>query len=703
MPQKCCEKRVIIMNQRISDMRHFFVIEKGQKAYWQEGVDPWLLANKFEAEKTDPVDRSTERLLWMLAHEKPVIFPGEKIAFTRTVTQIPEIFTEKEMEEIQKDHYIHEKGDVFNINADFGKLMHVGLVPKKAELAAKQEELQAAGETEKAHYVGCQIAILDGILDLAERYRLKAVEAGNTVVAETLANVPANKPNSLLEALQMLRILHYVMWCARSYHNTVGRFDQYIYPWFEADMEKGIYTEEEALELIEEFFLSFNRDSDLYIGMQQGDNGQSMVLGGTNPDGSDAYNKLSELCLKASLDLKVIDPKINLRVNKNTPLDTYVLGTELTKQGLGFPQYCNDEVVIPALLRWGYSKEDAHNYVVAACWEFLIPGKSMDITNIEALSFTKALGDAVDSSLETCATYGEFYGKVKENIYAQAEALCNKVKNVYMFPSPYVSMMMDGCEEAVKDISLGGVYNNYGLHGTGVATAADSLAAIKKFVFEEKSVDAAELKAALAANFEGYDLLCNKLRYEAPKMGNNDDYVDQIAVDLLNDYADALEGKKNDRGGVFRAGTGSAMYYIWHAKEVPATPDGRRQGEALGANYSPSLFGRCSGPVSIVQSFAKPDLKRVANGGPLTLELHDTVFRTKESITKVAMLVKSFMDLGGHQLQLNAVNRETMLDAQKHPENYRNLIVRVWGWSGYFVELDKIYQDHIIQRMELVV
>ena len=136
---------------------------------------------------------------------------------------------------------------------------------------------------------------------------------------------------------------------------------------------------------------------------------------------------------------------------------------------------------------------------------------------------------------------------------------------------------------------------------------------------------------------------------------------------------------------------------------MPATPDGRRKGEALGANYSPSLFARCSGPVSIMQSFAKPDLGRVINGGPLTLELHDTVFRTEESVEKVAMLVRSFMDMGGHQLQLNAVNRETLLDAQKNPDNYRNLIVRVWGWSGYFVELDKEYQDHIIARMELMV
>ena len=174
------------------------------------------------------------------------------------------------------------------------------------------------------------------------------------------------------------------------------------------------------------------------------------------------------------------------------------------------------------------------------------------------------------------------------------------------------------------------------------------------------------------------------------------------AVQLLDWYADALEGKKNDRGGCFRAGTASAMYYIWHSKDAPASPDGRSAHEALPCNYSPSLFARCEGPISIIKSFAKPHLTRVANGGPLTVELSDTMFRNEDAIRKCAMFVKSFMDMGGHQMQINAVNRDRLLDAQKHPENYRNLIVRVWGWSGYFVELNEVYQNHIIKRTEMI-
>lgn len=691
------------MTDRIQAMRNFFFLEKKQNNYRQEEANPYYLADRFAKEQVSDLDRATQRLCHVLKNEIPVLFDNEKIAFTRTVTTIPELFTEAEMAQLHAKHWIHEKGDVCNINVDYTKLLSCGFDVKKEELAKQKEAFARNGEQEKAHYMDCQITILEEVQDLANRYQTLAVEQGNLVVATTLAHVPAKAPRNFLEALQMFRILHFTMWCGRNYHNTIGRFDQYMYPYFKKDMDAGIYTEETALELLEEFFLTFNRDSDLYPGMQQGDNGQSMVLGGKDPNGRDCYNKLSELCLKASLELRLIDPKINLRVHKDTPLSQYILGTELTKQGLGFPQYSNDDVVIPGLIDWGYSEEDAHNYVVAACWEFIVPGKALDIPNIEALSFAAAVEKAVIRDLQHCESYPQLFEKVIENMDEQINAICDKLRNLYVFPAPFLSLMTDGCIENSKDISFGSKYNNYGIHGTGLATASDSLAAVRKFVFEEKSISKDTLVSALQHNFSGYEILRNKLRYEAPKMGNDDDYVDSIASKLLDKFADCLEGRVNERGGIFRAGTGSAMYYVWHSNEIMATPDGRDKGENLACNYSPSLFSRCKGPVSIIQSFTKPNLCRVANGGPLTLELHNTVFRNSDSTQKVAMLVKSYFDLGGHQLQINTVNREQLLDAQINPERHRNLIVRVWGWSGYFVELDKVYQDHIIQRMELQV
>ena len=691
------------MTDRISALLTFFIHDKAHHAYRQPPVDRYELARSFSEARTPALERSVERLLYMLDNEQPVVFPNERIAFTRTIPVLPELFTPEELAELKKTHWIHEQGEVCNINVDYAKLMNTGFDAKREELNRLAQARREKGETEKADYLLAQECILAHAQQLADRYAAQAKAIGNETVAQTLAQVPAKAPRNLLEAMQMFRILHFIMWAGHNYHNTVGRLDQYMYPYLARDIADGVYTQETALELVEEFFLTFNRDSDLYTGMQQGDNGQSVVLGGLNPDGTDSYNLLSELCLKASLELKLIDPKINLRVNKNTPISTYILGTQLTKQGLGFPQYSNDDVVIPGLIAMGYDKQDAYNYVVAACWEFIIPGVGMDIPNIEAVSFARAVAEATTEHLCDCPDYATFTDYVRQNIVRQADEIEEKVKNIYLFPAPFISLMMEGCVEKAQDISLGCKYNNYGLHGTGVATAADSLEVIDRYVFTEKILDAKRLVDALNNNFEGEDELLTKLRFHTPKMGNNEDCVDQRAVWLLDTFADALAGRINERGGIFRPGTGSAMYYVWHAQEMPATPDGRRKGEPLGANYSPSLFIRARGPVSILQSFAKPHLARVINGGPLTIEFHDTVFRNDEAIGKVAMLVKSFMDLGGHQLQLNTVNRETLVDAQKHPENHKNLIVRVWGWSGYFVELDKCYQDHIMARMELAV
>ncbi|MEN6453428.1 MAG: pyruvate formate lyase family protein, partial [Prolixibacteraceae bacterium] len=505
------------------------------------------------------------------------------------------------------------------------------------------------------------------------------------------------------EALQFFRILHFSLWASGNYHNTVGRFDQYMLKYLDHDLSSGLLDYDAAIELLEEFFISFNKDSDLYPGMQQGDNGQSMVLGGVDENGNDAFNLLSEMCLKASLELKLIDPKINLRVTKSTPIGVYDLGTELTRQGLGFPQYSNDEVVIPGLLSAGYSLKDARDYVVAACWEFIIPGEGMDIPNITALSFAKVVGTAVKKHLQNSCSFSSFMDQVRYEMKLELDSLVLGLKNSYTEPAPLQSLLMHNCIEQGLDVAAGARYNNYGIHGTGISTAVDSLAAIKKYIFEERSVNASELIRGIDSNFEGAESLWLKLRYEAPKMGNDDDFADDIAIQLLNDFAQLAGELKNERGGCFRPGSGSAMYYLWHANELGASADGRRKGEALSTNFSPSLNVKLKGPLSVIRSFSKPDMKKIMNGGPLTLELHDTVFRNRESIRKVSSLVKAYMDLGGHQLQINAVNRDQLLHAKQHPELHRNLIVRVWGWSGYFTELDEAYQDHIIQRVELTV
>lgn len=649
-----------------------FILSKHHHAY-RHSVD-WDLANDYCQKGLLAAERMADRFERLCSEERAVILEGEQIVFLRTVSNLPAIFTDSEWEEIKSKYYIHELGFMSNLSPNYYDTIATGLLKKR----------ETADEYGKR--------AIDNIIKLSDKYLEEAKKQGREDLVEALTQVPRYPARNFREALQFFRIIHFSLWLEGNYHNTIGRFDKYMYPYLKADMDKGVYTEETALELLEDFFLSFNKDSDIYVGVQQGDNGQSMMLGGIDEDGNDAYNLLSELCLKASYNNKMIDPKINLRVSKNTPPERYTEATKLTKAGLGFPQYSNDDVVIPALEKMGYSHNDAVNYTVAACWEFIIPNVGADIANIGALSYPKAVDIALHNHLNKANTYDEFFAAVKLEIEKECNNICNGIENVWFVPSPFMNVLMD-C-----DIYNAGKYNNFGVHGTGIATAADSLAAIKKYVFEEKSIEKYELIKAIDENFENTPELLHKLRFETPKLGNNDDFVDSIATALLDSFAEALRGKTNCRGGIYRAGTGSAMYYLWHANEIGASADGRREREPFGTNYSVSLFAKVKGPVSVIASMTKQHFENAMNGGPLTLEFHQSIFADDDGIEKVGLLVKTFIDRGGHQMQLNTINLDKMLDAQKHPENYRQLVVRIWGWSAYFVELDKEYQDHVIAR-----
>ena len=634
----------------------------------------WDLAEEYASKQLSAIERMADRFERLCEEETAVILENEQIVFLRTVSNLPAIFTDSEWDEIKSKHYIHELGFMSNLSPNYYDIISIGLL----------------GKRETADVYGKRA--IDNIIKLSDKYLEEAKKLGREDLVEVFTQVPRYPARTFREALQFFRILHYALWLEGNYHNTIGRFDKYMYPYLKADMEKGIYTYESALELLEDFFLSFNKDSDIYVGVQQGDNGQSMMLGGCDEEGNDVYNLLSELCLKASCNNKMIDPKINLRVSKDTPQDRYTEATKLTRAGLGFPQYSNDDVVIPALEKMGYSHNNAVNYTVAACWEFIIPNVGADVANIAALSYPKAVDTALHSRLEESNTFEAFFANVKREIQKECDNICNGIKDLWFIPSPFMNVLMD-C-----DIYNGGKYNNFGVHGTGIATAADSLAAIKKYVFEEKSIKKEELVKAVDSNFENTPEMLHKLRFEAPKLGNNDDFVDSIATELLDAFSGALKGRTNCRGGIFRAGTGSAMYYLWHANEIGASADGRRAKEPFGTNYSVSLFAKVKGPVSVIASMTKQHFENAMNGGPLTLEFHQSIFADDDGIEKVGLLVKNFIDRGGHQLQLNTVNLDKMLDAQLHPENHRQLVVRIWGWSAYFVELDKEYQDHVIAR-----
>ena len=679
-----------------------------EQAKFRRDVDWKPLLARFVAEKTDDETRARMGLEAMLAAETPAFMEGERLHFLRTVRQIPDLHAEDEMAARRASGTAFgEKGVVFNLTADFAPTIRDGLDARLAEMAARLARARAENDAEGISFLGNAILSVKAVLGLVDRYAAeerargkgqRAEDSGQTSERSLLSAVHTGA-KTFPEALQVLRVLHYALWCEGEYHCGLGRLDQYLLPYYEADRAAGRLTDAEALEWLEEFFVACNRDSDLYIGVQQGDNGQSVMLGGVTREGAPAFNALSRLCLAACGELKLVDPKINLRVDKSTPLEVYEAGTELTAKGLGFPQYANDDVVIPALVRWGYDLADARDYSVAACWEFLIPGCGLDINNIDAVSFAGCL-DAALRAVPDAPSYAAVERAFLDEIQRRADALVQKYRHVEVLPGPFVSVLSDGCIDRARDICRGAKYNNFGIHGTGIAVAVDSLASVRALVFEKRLVTLPELVRLLDTDFAGRPDVLSAAK-AAPKMGNADPRADEIATRLLAFWGHAFDGRRNDRGGLFRPGTGSAMYYIWHAREIPASADGRLKGQPLSANYAPSLDVPVKGPVSVVRSFTEPDLVPVCNGGPLTIEIHDSAFARPDGVTKVAQLVKFFVARGGHQMQINTINRETLLDAQAHPERHRHLIVRVWGWSGYFVELDREYQDQIIRRVEL--
>lgn len=632
----------------------------------------------------------------MLQRETPNILKHDIFGFNRVNTLTPYF--------VGHNGAKMHGGGAGNLTPNYIHTIEVGFEGVLREL---NDSRKNANEARQGFFDAAEDYI-SAVLEISERYREAAEKEGNARLADALTRVPRKPAASFYEACLFFKIIVYTLRCAPCTHMTIGRFDQYMYRYYKEDIARGV-SRDELLETLEMLFISLNVDGDLYAGMQQGDNGQSMVLGGYDENGNDMYNELSELCMEASLELSLIDPKINLRVSKKTGDARYEYATKLTKQGLGFPQYCNDDIVVPYLMSLGYDKEDAYNYTVAACWEYIVPNCARDIPNAETMDFPGIVGAAIRESLTKVGDFDELMGCARAAIAKECERLIakrwpktpmsEKTGNYY-----YISLFVDGCIEQGLDLCQGGAkYYNWGAHGAGIAPAADALMAIKQVIFEERLVTPEELIAALEADFVGYGELQNKL-LSCPKMGNNDDRVDAIAAELMTAFSDNLHGKPSGhKNGVWRAGTGSAMEYILTAKRCPATADGRNAGKPYGSSFSPAITTKLDGPLSVIQSFTKHDLSKICNGGPLTMEVHDTVFRNEEGEKKVAQLVKAFVHLGGHQLQINAINRDRLLDAKAHPENYKNLIVRVWGWSGYFCELDPEYQDHIISRTEFTV
>ena len=310
------------MNKKVYQ---YYIIDKKQKSR-RINVDE--VAKEYASLNLSEEERMLRRFEMLIDKEEAFILEGERIPFVRTTNNIPEIYTEEEFDELRKKHYIHESGYKSNLCPNYEKVLRKGL------LCLCKEEDEPFNRCVKA------------VLKLVDKYLKEAKVQGREDLVEVLSQVPAYPARTFYEALVSLRIINFALWLEGSYQISLGRFDKYLYPWLEKDLKEKIIDEKEAFELVSEFFLSLNKDNDIYPGVQPGDNGQSLMLGGKTKNGDYVFNLISQMSLKASEELKLIDPKINLRVDKSTPDYVYELGSRLTKVGLGFPQYSNDDIVI---------------------------------------------------------------------------------------------------------------------------------------------------------------------------------------------------------------------------------------------------------------------------------------------------------------------------------------------------------------------
>ncbi len=719
------------MNKNLEKERNF-VQQRGFRQY-RTGLAPDLFFSMPRLQR-DKEWRNTKLLRFMCELEDPIVFKDEKISFTRSRWNLPNVLPgrkwliwqfgenkkfspsktakllfQKAKHKIllklgKKNHICDEKYWAFsNTTPNYDLLLKEGL-----EGRIHVAETQLTSATEEEHSFLCAaIEAARAVIDLSERYAAAAERAGNLEVAKILHKVPRGPAETFHEALQSLRFVTASFVLAGYYQIGFGRMDQYLYPYYESDLKKGTLTRESAKELLAEFFIALNRDNDLCSIVQQGDNGLSLMLGGCKKDGTNGINDLTYMILETSRDLQLIDPKVNLRIDSNTPDDLLQLACELTKVGLGFPQYSNDEVIIPALVRHGYDLEDARDYTVAACWEFIIPGKECGVVNQGAVSFPAA----VDRSLRQLvrkSNFSEaaFRKKIREDIESQIRRI-KRYNHFVKEPAPFISLFYDGCLEKKQDVTRSAKYRNSGIHGAGSANGADQLRAILGIWQDEGMNGLKKLVSAANANFEDMEDYRRHLEFDFPKIGNDDDSVDKELTFLFDAFADAAEKftRPHDR---IRPGTGSAMYYIWLADPkldgvllepvVKATSDGRRSGTPLGASLAPAQGVKVKGILSVFKSFSHIDYSKIYNGGPVTIELGHSVFNSPDGIEKLAQLVKYFVKLKNQQLQLNVLDAAVLEDAVKHPERHQNLIVRVWGWSGYFCELAPEYQQHIINR-----
>ncbi|MDR0921487.1 MAG: glycyl radical protein [Lactobacillales bacterium] len=639
-----------------------------------------------------------------------------------------------------------------HIAVSYENLINKGLVSyeERTKEAKAKLDLTQIENLKKLYFYDSILIVIEAVRNFAERYAaLAEVKANETSdkkrseelleISRILRKVPYQPATTFYEAIQSIWLIQLVLQIESNGHSlSYGRMDQYLNPFLEKDLVAGKMTEEQAVELLTNLWVKtltinkirswshtqFSAGSPLY---------QNVTIGGQTVDKKDAVNKLSYLILRSVAQTKLPQPNLTVRYHAGLSNEFMQECVEVIKIGIGMPAFNNDEIIIPSFIEKGVKEEDAYNYSAIGCVETAVPGKwGYRCTGMSFINFPKtlliAMNDGVDpkSGIKLVEGIGHFkemksfeelekaWDLVIRDFTRHSVIIENSCDMVLEEDVPDIlcSTLTEDCIGRGKTIKEGGaVYDFISGLQVGIANLADSLAAIKKVVFEEEKVTPEELWRALMTDFAGEkgEAIQELLLYGAPKYGNDDDYVDQLVVDAYESYIDEVKKYPNTRfgrgpiGGTRYAGTSSISANVGQGKGTMATPDGRNATTPLAEGCSPTHAMDKKGPTAVLKSVSKLPTKEITGGVLLNQKMNPQVLQKEEDKLKLIMLLRTFFNrLHGYHIQYNVVSRETLIDAQLHPEKHRDLIVRVAGYSAFFNVLSKATQDDIIERTEHV-
>ena len=554
-------------------------------------------------------------------------------------------------------------------------------------------------------------AYRDDLLDLAD-------------ICEALADRGAQTFHEAVQSLWFLFTILHMESNASSF--SPGRMDQYLWPYYEKDIREGRLTEQKALEILEALWLKFNQivylrnqhSAKYFAGFPIGFN---IAIGGVDEEGNDTYNDLSLLLLKAQYDLGLPQPNLSVRLNRNTSRELLQDAIQVVAKGSGMPQFFNDEAIIHTMVQdLGIEEKDARDYAIVGCVELTTHGNNLGWSDAAMFNLNKALELAMNHGkcLLTGEQIGPDFGGIEEfETFEELEEAFRKTIDHFIdemmkaevvvekahqdcLPTAFLSAVIDDCLDKGLDVTAGGAkYNLSGIQMIQVANLADSLAAIKELVYDEKRISREELKQALADNFEGHEITQTMLLKRAPKYGNDIQWVDDLGAKWAGYFRERMKDYTNYRGGPYHTGMYTVSAHVPMGENVGASADGRKAKEPLADGGMSPVYGRdVTGPTAVLKSVSRMDDSFTTNGGLLNMKFLPEFFRTQTGRDKFEHFLRAFVDLEIPHIQFNVVNREDLIDAQIHPDRHQSLTVRVAGYTAYFTELAGKLQDEIIER-----